>query len=149
MTDLEYMKEAIALAREAEQMDEIPVGALLVVDGRIVGRGKNAKERARCATCHAEMLAIEEACRVLGGWRLPNATLYVTLEPCPMCAGAVINAHVGRVVFGAADPKGGALGGLTDLAALPFNHRPKVTGGILAEECASLLSAYFKRKRAK
>ncbi len=149
MTDLEYMKEALSLAREAEEMDEIPVGALLVVDGRVVGRGKNAKERARCATCHAEMLAIEEACRTLGGWRLPNATLYVTLEPCPMCAGAVINAHVGRVVFGAADPKGGAFGGLTDLAALPFNHRPKVTGGILTEECAALLSAYFKRKRAK
>lgn len=149
MTDYEYMTQALALAREAERMDEVPIGAVLVVDGRVVGRGKNAKERARSATCHAEILAIEEACRNLGGWRLPNATLYVTLEPCPMCAGAVINAHIGRVVFGASDPKGGALGGLTDLSSLPFNHRPQVTRGVLAEECATLLSAYFKRKRAK
>ena len=147
--DLYYMARAIALAEEAAVADEVPVGAVLVSGDRIVGEGKNLRESAKCATRHAEICAIEEACATLGGWRLPDSTLYVTLEPCPMCTGAIINARVERVVYGASDPKGGAMGSVTDLVALPFNHKPLVVSGVEKEKCKEILTNYFKAKRDK
>jgi len=143
-----FMSEAIKCARECEIRDEVPIGAVAVRDGVIIARAGNGRETSKCATHHAEILAIEEACRALGGWRLPGVTLYVTLEPCAMCAGAIINARIPRVVYGARDFRFGALGSLIDLSKIPFNHIPEVTGGVLSEECAELLSSYFKRKRS-
>ena len=143
------MKTALALAESAAEEDEVPVGAVIVRDGEIIAAAKNAREANKCATHHAEILAIEEACRRLGGWRLPETTLYVTLEPCAMCAGAIINARIPRVVYAASDLRFGALGSLTDLSLLPFNHKPEILRGVLADEAAGIISAYFKRKRAK
>ena len=142
-----YMNTCIALASEAAARDEVPVGALIVQGDRVIASASNTREESKCATQNAEILAIEEACRTLGGWRLPNCTLYVTLEPCPMCAGAAINARIDRVVYGAPDPKGGALGSLVNLAEVPFNHKPEVEGGVLEAECAEVLTSYFRRKR--
>lgn len=147
LTDEDYMRMAIELAREAEKIDEVPVGALVVRDGVIIAKAFNTRESSKCATHHAELLAIEEACRVLGGWRLPGVTLYVTMEPCAMCAGAIINARVPRVVYGCLDLRFGAFGSLIDLSAVGLNHKPEVVGGVLGEECRELLSSYFKRKR--
>ncbi len=147
--DIYYMREALALAREAEEMDEVPVGAVLVAGGKIVARAKNERETSKLATRHAEITAIEEACRTLGGWRLPDSTLYVTLEPCVMCAGAAVNARVERVVFGAHDLRFGAFGSLINLNDFALNHRPEIKGGVLGEECRQILTDYFKRKRAK
>lgn len=149
MTDEEYMLRALELAREAAEEDEVPVGAVIVRDGKIIAEGRNRREKNKCATSHAEILAIEEACRALGGWRLPGVTLYVTMEPCVMCAGAVVNARIGRVVYGAADLRFGAFGSLTDVSALPLNHRAEVVGGVLGEECKQLLQSYFRMKRKK
>ena len=143
MTDEEFMREAIALAREAAAEGEVPVGCVVVDGETIVGRGRNRRERAKNALSHAELEAIDEACRMLGGWRLWRCTLYVTLEPCPMCAGAIINARIPRVVFGASDPKAGSCGSLTNLFALPYNHRPAVQPGVLEEECRGLLTDFF------
>jgi len=137
------------LAREAEAIDEVPVGSLIVREGKIIAEAYNTREHSKCATHHAEVLAIEHACRALGGWRLPGTTLYVTMEPCAMCAGAIINARVERVVFGAPDLRFGAFGSLIDLAAIPLNHKPEVVGGVLGEENREMLSAYFKKKRQK
>ena len=142
-----YMKEAVLLAKEAEQLDEVPVGAVIVRDGKIIAKAFNRRQTDKCATAHAELLASEEACRNLGGWRLPGTTLYVTLEPCAMCAGAIVNARVERVVYGASDIRFGALGSLFNLAELPLNHKPQVLSGVMAEECKNILSEYFKRKR--
>ena len=136
MTDEEYMREALRLAREAAAEGEVPVGCVVADGERIVGRGRNRREKAKNALCHAELEAIDEACRTLGGWRLWKCTLYVTLEPCPMCAGAMINARIPRVVYGAADAK-----------AVPYNHRPAVQGGVLEEECRALLTAFFQELR--
>ena len=147
--DSQYMAEAMAEAALAAEADEVPIGAVVVWDGEIVGRGRNAREGSRIATHHAEILAIEEACKRLGGWRLHKATLYVTLEPCAMCAGAIINSRIKRVVYGAQDKRFGALGSLVDLSKIPFNHIPEVEGGVMGEECAKLLSDYFKSKREK
>lgn len=144
-----YMSEALRLAELAAERDEVPVGAVAVRDGKIIAAAYNTREEDKCATHHAELTAIEAACRALGGWRLPGVTLYVTMEPCPMCAGAIINARIPRVVFGARDKRFGALGSLTDLAALPFNHQPSVTGGVLENEAAAILTSYFRRKRKK
>ena len=144
-----FMREAIALAREAEAIDEVPVGALIVRDGEIIARAYNTRQTSKCATHHAEVLAIEEACRVMGGWRLPGVTLYVTMEPCVMCAGAIINARVPRVVYGAPDMRFGAFGSALDLVKVPLNHTPEVVGGVLREECANILSEYFKKKRKR
>ncbi len=141
------MREAMRLAEEARGEDEVPVGAVCVRDGVIIGRGSNKRERSKCATHHAEVLAIEEACRALGGWRLPGVTLYVTMEPCVMCAGAIVNARIPRVVFGARDHRFGAFGSALDLVKIPLNHTPTVIGGVLGEECAEMLSSYFKSKR--
>ncbi len=147
--DIAFMQQAMELAAQAEAMDEVPVGAIVVQDGVVIARAHNLREHSRCATHHAEILAIEEACRQLGGWRIPRATLYVTMEPCAMCAGAVINARIDRVVYGTPDLRFGAFGSLIDLSALPLNHRPHITSGVLAEQTRDVLSAYFKRKRAK
>ncbi len=144
-----YMREAIKLAEAAASEDEVPVGALIVRDGEIIASAYNTRERSKCATHHAEILAIEEACRVLGGWRLPNATLYVTMEPCTMCAGAIINARIPRVVYGTRDIRFGAFGSALDLVKIPLNHTPEVVGGVLEEETKSILTNYFKRKRIK
>ncbi len=145
--DEKYMREALRLAEISGEEGEVPVGAVAVWDGRIVGRGRNRRELAKNALCHAELEAINEACTVLGGWRLWKCELYVTLEPCPMCAGAIINARIPRVYYGARDPKGGACGGVVNLFSLPFNHRAEVVGGILEDEAALLLSSFFARLR--
>lgn len=143
-----FMREAIALANKAADMDEVPVGAVVVHKGeRIVGRGYNARETAKNALCHAEIMAINEACKTLGGWRLPECELFVTLEPCTMCAGAVINSRIDRVVYGAPDLRAGAFGTLISLNDLPLNHKAEIVGGVLGEECADILRRYFKNKR--
>lgn len=145
----QFMRQAIALAMQAEALGEVPVGAVVVKDGEVVGRGFNRRETGKNALAHAEIEAINEACRTLGGWRLFGCDLYVTLEPCPMCAGAIINARIDRVFFGASDPKAGSCGSLTDLFALPYNHRPQVVGGVLGDECSQLLTSFFRRLRHK
>ena len=139
-----YMAQALALAREAAAHGEVPVGCVIVKDGAVVGRGRNRREEKQAVFSHAEMEAIASANEALGTWRLDGCTLYVTLEPCPMCAGAIINARIPRVVYGAADAKAGSCGTLTNLFALPYNHRPTVTAGVLAEESRELLQAFFK-----
>ena len=144
-----YMREALKLAAEAAERDEVPVGAIAVRDGKIIARASNTREESKCATHHAEILAIEEACRALGGWRLPGVTLYVTMEPCAMCAGAIINARIPRVVYGAPDMRFGAFGSLIDLSEVPLNHKPEVARGVLGDEAANILSAYFRAKRKK
>ena len=147
MEHTDYMREALMLAREAYEAGEVPVGCVIVKDDRIVGRGRNRREEKQHTSSHAEMEAIRQANEVLGTWRLDNCTLYVTLEPCPMCAGAMINARIPRVVYGAADAKAGSCGSLTNLFALPYNHRPAVQGGVLEEECRALLTAFFQELR--
>ncbi|HIR50901.1 MAG TPA: nucleoside deaminase [Candidatus Avoscillospira avicola] len=147
--DEAMMREAIALAEEAAAEGEVPVGCVITLGDRIVGRGRNRREVSKTALGHAELEAIAEACRTLGGWRLWQCTLYVTLEPCPMCAGAIINARIPRVVYGATDPKAGACQSVIDLFALPFNHRPQVEQGLLEAECAQLLRDFFRRLREK
>ena len=141
------MQLALEQARIAASLGETPIGAVVVWEGEVVSAAYNRRELDRIATAHAELLAIEVACRKLGGWRLHKATLYVTLEPCPMCAGAIINARVKRVVYGASDRKAGCCGSVLDLFREPFNHHPEVTGGVLAEESAALLTSFFKKLR--
>lgn len=141
------MREALRLAREAAADGEVPVGAVVVRDGAVVASGRNRRESGKNALCHAEMEAIDGACRVLGGWRLWQCELFVTLEPCPMCAGAAINARLRRVVFGARDPKAGSCGSVINLFCLPYNHRPALTGGVLEGECSALLTDFFRRLR--
>ena len=123
-----YMKQALLLAKEAADEGEVPVGAVIVYKGEIIGRGRNRRETARNAIAHAEIEAIDDACRKRGGWRLFDCDIYVTLEPCPMCAGAIINARIDRVFYGAADKKAGSCGSVTDLFSLPYNHRPQCEG---------------------
>ncbi|WP_248346352.1 tRNA adenosine(34) deaminase TadA [Anaeromyxobacter paludicola] len=142
------MQEALALARQAAGEGEVPVGAVALFEGRIVGRGRNARERANDPTAHAELLAIQEAARALGSWRLTGVTLVVTLEPCAMCAGALVLARIDRLVFGASDPKAGAVGSLMDLTSDPrLNHRFPVERGLRGEECGALLRAFFQERR--
>ena len=149
MTDEHVMRRALALACAAADEAETPVGAVVTRHGEIVGEGRNRRERGKNALLHAEIEAIARACEAVGGWRLWDCELFVTLEPCPMCAGAIINARIPRVVYGAYDPKAGCCGSVVDLFALPFNHRPKAEGGLLAEESAALLSDFFAGLRAK
>ncbi len=143
------MAAAIDMAKKAAAKDEVPVGAVIVKDGRIIAKACNLRETRKSPLAHAELLAIGKAAKRLGGWRLPGCTLYVTLEPCPMCAGAIINARIENVVFGAYDPKGGAMGSLYDLSEGKLNHKPLCVGGVLQEDCAALLTDYFKLKRRK
>ena len=147
MTDADYMRCAIELAKEAAKDGEVPVGALIVKDGEVLSEGRNRREVGKNALYHAELEAINAACKKLGGWRLPGCTLYVTLEPCPMCAGAIINARIDRVVFGAFDRKAGSVGSVTDLFTFPYNWKPEVRAGCLEDECAELLSGFFKKLR--
>jgi tRNA(adenine34) deaminase len=143
-----FMAEALACARLAAVEGEVPIGAVVVLDGRVVGRGRNARERLHDPTAHAEILALQDASRSLGRWRLTGATVYATLEPCPMCAGALVNARVDRLVYGVADPKAGAVDTLFDLLRSPrLNHRVEVTPGVLAAECGELLKEFFRGRR--
>ena len=142
-----FMNEALAEAKKAAMAGEVPVGAVVVRDGEIISRGRNSKESRRVATGHAEIEAIEEACRVFGSWRLSDCTLYVTLEPCPMCAGAIVNSRIGRVVYGSADPKAGAMGSVLNFNAYPLNHKPQISSGVLEKDCSAVLSAFFSSKR--
>ena len=149
MDDLKFMDEALALAAEAAAEGEVPVGCVIVRNGEIVGRGRNRRETNKTALGHAEVEAIYDANRNLGGWRLWECTLYVTLEPCPMCAGAIVNARIPRVVFGASDAKCGACGSVCDIFSMEFNHHPTVTRGIREEEAASLLAEFFRNLRVE
>ncbi len=142
-----YMKSALLLAEQARDMGEIPVGAVIVKDGEIIASAHNLREKDQNALAHAEVLAIRQACETLGSWRLSECDLYVTLEPCPMCTGAIINARIPRVYYGAKDPKAGCMGSVCDLTSLPFNHRPQVIGGVMEGECSALLSSFFQRLR--
>ncbi|MBQ7318873.1 MAG: tRNA adenosine(34) deaminase TadA [Clostridia bacterium] len=146
-TDEYWMSLALREAEQAMERDEVPVGAVLVRDGVLIAACGNRRETDRVATAHAELLAVEQACRALSRWRLSDCTLYVTLEPCPMCAGALINARIGRVVYGAKDAKAGACGSLLNVDAYPLNHRLQAEGGVLERECAAILSAFFEKKR--
>lgn len=141
------MREAMLLARLSALEGEVPVGAIVTRGDGIVGRGRNRRERGKNALAHAELEAISDACKTLGGWRLWECTMYVTLEPCPMCTGALINSRMKRVVFGAYDQKAGSCGSVIDLFALPYNHKPTLEGGFMAQECASLLTEFFRSLR--
>ncbi|MDD5296518.1 MAG: tRNA adenosine(34) deaminase TadA [Rhodocyclaceae bacterium] len=150
MNDEDFMREAMTLAREAAVCGEVPVGALVVRGGEIVGRGFNAPISRHDATAHAEIMALRDASANLGNYRLPGCTLYVTLEPCAMCAGAIMHARIGRVVYGARDPKTGVHGSILDLfAETRLNHHAEVEGGVLAEECGRLLSDFFAARRGR
>ncbi len=142
-----YMEEALALAREAASFDEVPIGAVIVHQGAIIGRGRNRREADQDATGHAEMAAIREACQALGSWRLVDCDLYVTLEPCLMCAGAIIQSRIRRLYFGAYDPKSGMAGSVSNVFLLPSNHKVEVAGGLLEAACGDLLRLFFQRKR--
>ena len=144
-----YMGEALALAREAAAAGEVPVGCVIVREGRIVGRGRNRREERRRTSSHAEMEAIAQANRALGSWRLDDCALYVTLEPCPMCAGAILNARIPRVWYGARDPFFGACGGVLNLFMEDFPNRPALVGGIREKECRTQLALFFRRRRSR
>ncbi len=145
----DFMEQALALAKEAGARGEVPVGAVIVRNGEIIATGKNGREENKNALSHAEIEAIDNACRTLGGWRLPGCELYVTLEPCPMCAGAIINSRIEKVYFGAYDKKAGSVRSLVRLFDIPYNHKPEIEGGIMEEECAEVLSDFFRRLREK
>ncbi len=147
--DQKFMKEALRLARKAAALGEVPVGAVVVHEGKIIARGYNRREMDQNGLAHAELTAMGQACKKLHSWRLEDCTLYVTLEPCPMCAGAIINTRIPRVVIGAADPKGGAMGGVMDLTQYPWNHHPEVDFGVMEEECGAVLKTFFKELRAQ
>jgi tRNA(adenine34) deaminase len=145
-----YMQEALVEANEALQLNEVPIGAIIVLNGEIIARSHNLRETEQNAVAHAELLAIDTACRKLGTWRLEEATLYVTLEPCPMCAGAIIQSRIKRVVFGAHDPKAGCAGTFMNLLQdSRFNHQSEVESGIMQEECSLILTDFFKKIRAR
>ena len=149
MEHSDFMRQALALAKEAARDGEVPVGCVIVRRGEIVGRGRNRRETAKTALGHAEIEAIADACKNLGGWRLWECTMYVTLEPCPMCAGAIINARIPAVYVGAKDEKCGACGSVCDLFAMDFNHHPQVQFGLLEEEAQMLLTEFFRDLREK
>lgn len=149
MTAEAYMRQALALAAEAAAEGEVPVGAVVVYNGEVIGTGRNRREVGKNALAHAEIEAIDMACRTRGGWRLFGCDLYVTLEPCPMCAGAIINSRIDHVYYGAADPKAGSCGSVVSLFDLPYNHKPALTGGVLADECAAVLRDFFAKLRKK
>lgn len=149
MTDKEYMKLALEQARLAYELGEVPVGAVIVQNDKVIACGYNRREIDKNALSHAEHTAIDHACKVLGGWRLPNCTLYVTLEPCLMCSGAIVHARIDRVVFGVRDEKSGAFGSVLNVNELPLNHKIEVTEGVMAEECKAILQEFFKELRDK
>ena len=143
----EFMLAAYEMAKQAYDDGEVPVGAVIVRENVIVAKGRNRREKAKNALLHAEIEAIDNACKALGGWRLWNCELYVTLEPCPMCAGAIINAHIPKVYFGAYDFKNGSCGTVTTLFEMPYNFKPECVGGIMADECSALMKDFFKKLR--
>ena len=144
----EYMALALALAKEAAQAGEVPVGCVIADgEGRVIGRGRNRREESGDATAHAEVEAIRQACAAIGNWRLEKCSIYVTLEPCPMCTGAIINSRIPTVVFGAREALSGSCGSVIDLFSENYGHRPAVFGGVLAEDCAALLRDFFRGKR--
>lgn len=149
MAHRDFMARALQLAQLAAHMGEVPVGAVVVKDNRIIGEGYNRRETDGSAIAHAEILAIENACKAVGSWRLDNCTLYVTLEPCAMCTGAIINSRVKLVVYGAEDYKAGAMGGLCNLTQLPFNHKPEIIIGVMEDECRGILKEFFGNLRKK
>lgn len=150
MNNEKWMKEAIKQAKKAAQKDEVPIGCVIVKDDQIIARAYNKREMKQCSTAHAEILAIEKACKKLGSWRLEDCDLYVTLEPCPMCSGAIIQSRIRNVIFGAYDPKGGCMGSNMNINDVRgFNHYPDIEGGILQDECSGLLKDFFKAKRKK
>lgn len=142
-----FMHEAIKQAKIAESEGEVPIGAVIVHKNQVIAVGRNKREKLQNALSHAEIDAINNACKALGSWRLLDCKIYVTLEPCPMCAGAIINSRISSVIYGAHDPKAGSCNSLIDLFALPYNHKPQVISGVLEEECARLLSDFFKNLR--
>ena len=143
-----YMQEALALAREAFDAGEVPVGCVIAgPDGTILGRGRNRRQEIHDATAHAEMEAIRQACKALGDWRLEGCTLFVTLEPCPMCAGAIINSRIPTIVFGAREPVSGSVGSVIDLFMERYSHHPSVYPGVLKDDCAAMLQEFFRRRR--
>lgn len=142
-----FMSAALEEASAAAAEGETPVGAVIVRYGEIIARAHNRRETEKHALRHAELSAIDQACRTLGGWRLTGCTLYVTLEPCPMCSGAIINSRIVRLVYGARDAKAGCAGSVCDLFGMPFNHHPEITGGVLADECSAVLSDFFRELR--
>lgn len=145
--NIDFMKRAVELAKLSALDGEVPVGAVIVRDGEIVGEGRNRREYGKNALYHAEIEAIDSACRKLGGWRLWQCELYVTLEPCPMCAGAIINSRIKRVYFGAFDKKAGSFGSVADFNEIPYNHKPEIVSGVMADECSNLLTEFFKNLR--
>lgn len=144
-----FMREAIAEAKLAAEIGEVPIGAVVVRNGEIIARAHNERETGKDATRHAEIIAIERACAALGGWRLIGCDLYVTLEPCPMCAGATVNARVVRVIYGASDLRAGAFGSIINLNDYPLNHKPEIIRGVLADECLAPIQEFFKERRKK
>lgn len=146
-----YMDRALELAEIAGSLGEVPVGAVVVSNrsGEIVGEGYNLRESAKNALAHAEIIAIDNACKKLGGWRLPECSIYITLEPCPMCCGAIINARIDNVVFGAYDPKSGSAVSIQKMFELPYNYKPSVTGGVMEEKCAAVLTNFFRALRER
>lgn len=149
MTDSELMGLALEEARKAAALGEVPVGAVVARNGEVVAAAHNTRETEKNALHHAELLAIDAACKKLGGWRLHRCDLYVTLEPCPMCAGALINSRMKTVYYGASDPKAGSCGSLINLFALPYNHQPALVSGVLEQECADILRNFFRELRKK
>lgn len=147
MSDSKFMLYALKKAKNAFKQGEVPVGAVIVHEGQIVAEGQNKRETEHNSLCHAEIEAINEACRVLGRWRLEGCTLYVTLEPCPMCTGAIINSRIDRVVFGAYDERAGSMGTLVNLCELEYNHRPQIVGGYMESECREVLREFFGELR--
>ena len=147
MNDMEYMKQALALAEQGAALGEVPVGAVVVKDGQVIAHAHNEREILPDATAHAEVLAIRRACAALGTNRLTGCTLYVTLEPCPMCAGALAAARVDRVVFGAYDARGGACGSMMRIQKYPLYYMPAFEGGVMEQDCSAILTAFFKQKR--
>ncbi len=147
MNDRLFMENALLLAKMAFKQGEVPVGAVIVHEGKIIAKGYNKRETRQNSLCHAEIEAINEACKALSSWRLNDCTLYVTLEPCVMCTGAIINARIGRVVFGAYDEKAGCMGSLLNLTEYPFNHRPQIVGGYMESDCKKVLTDFFEDKR--
>lgn len=147
--DEEFMRLALAQAEQAAELGEVPVGAVIVRNGEVITKAGNRRECDHRATAHAELLAIEQACEQVGSWRLHDCTLYVTLEPCPMCAGAIVNARVGRVVFGCKDARAGAMGSVLNMPSYPLNHRPQLTVGVCENQCREILQSFFAQRRRR
>ncbi len=147
MNDYEFMNKALCLARQAADMGEVPVGAVVVKDNIVIGMGHNLRISRKSSLAHAEIIAIENACKTLGDWRLDGCSIYVTLEPCPMCAGAIIESRIDRVVFGAFDFRAGAFDSICNMSAFKFAHRPEITAGIMENECLAVLKSFFESVR--